>query len=460
MRPSSSTSESGWLPGGLLQPLFSDDDVDATIGDDAVVAAMLRFEWELAGAQAELGLIPAEAAAAIARTANDLVLNPAELGRAALAAGNPVNPLVRGLTAAVPESTRPFVHLGTTSQDVLDSALMLVAKLACERIRTLVDGASEALLRLIEEHRRTPMAARTLGQQALPTTVGRVAAGWLVALDESGDRLSTVAGERLAVQLGGAAGTLTGLDGRGTELVRALAGRLDLVEPTLPWHTDRLRLLELAGALGGVVAAAGKVALDLVLLAQSELAEMLPAAGGGSTAMPHKQNPVDAILVRAAAMRAPGLVATMFTAAAAHENERAAGGWHAEWEPLRQLLSLTGGAVGRLSAALTGLRVDAERMRADLELTGGLLYSESVAARLAPALGRDVAHELVGECVRRAGCDGTDFATVLRDEPRVRSVLDEDTLTAALQPGSGTETADALVDRALEAHARRRGETA
>ncbi len=451
MRPSSSPSE----PDGLLSPLFGDPDVDEAIADRALVTAMLRFESELAAAQAGLGLVPPEAAAAIAATAGELTVDPAELGRQALGAGNPVNPLVRQLTAAVPESARPFVHRGATSQDVLDTGLMLVARQAADRTCRRLDGAASRLVELIADHRHTPMPARTLGQQALPTTFGRVAAGWLTLLDDAAERLEVVARRRLAVQFGGAAGTLAGLDDRGPELMGVLAGRLGLVEPALPWHSDRQRILDLGAALGGLTAATGKVALDLVLLAQSELGEVVPAAGGGSTAMPHKANPVDAILVRSAATRTPGLVATLFTAAAAAEHERPAGAWHAEWETLRELLSVTGGAANRLCAALTGLRVDAERMRADLDLSGGLLLSESLAARLAPALGRDQAHDLVRECAQQAAAGEKTFDQIVRREPRVRAELDDEAITATLAPESWLGSADALVDRALRAHAER-----
>ena len=259
------------------------------------------------------------------------------------------------------------------------------------------------------------------------------------------------------MQFGGAAGTLAGLDGRGPELLGVLAARLGLAEPALPWHSDRQRVLDLAAALGGVVAAAGKVALDLVLLAQTELGEVVPAAGGGSTAMPHKANPVDAILVRSAATRTPGLVATVFTAAAGAEHERPAGAWHAEWETVRELLSLTGGAANRLCAALTGLRVDPGRMRSDLELTGGLLLSESLAARLAPSLGRDVAHDVVRECAQQAAAGEQTFAEVVRRDPRVRAVLGDDAIAAALMPESWLGSSDALIDRALQAHTHRSG---
>src|SRR4051794_37900885 len=442
--PSDSSPETAYAGGGLLTPLFSDPEVDQAIADRSLVSAMLLFESTLAAAQAGLGLVPAEAASGIEAAARGLSVDPAEIGRQAVDAGNPVNPLVRQLTEAVPESARAFVHLGATSQDVLDTGLMLIAKQAAGRILRLVDDAGLRLVDLIDEHRATPMAARTLGQQALPTTFGRVAAGWLTMLDDAAARLEAVSRRRLAVQFGGAAGTLAGLDGHGPELIGVLAGRLGLAEPSLPWHSDRQRVLDLAAALGGLVAASGKVALDLVLLAQTELAEVVPAAGGGSTAMPHKANPVDAILVRSVATRTPGLVATVFTAAATAEHERPAGAWHAEWETLRELLSLTGGATNRLCAALAGLRVDAGRMRSDVELTGGLLLSESVAAGLAPSLGRQVAHEIVRECARQAAAGEDTFAEVVRQEPRVQAVLDEEAIAAALGPGSWLGSVDAL----------------
>jgi 3-carboxy-cis,cis-muconate cycloisomerase len=310
-------------------------------------------------------------------------------------------------------------------------------------------SAGDALADLAREHRRTVLPARTLGQQALPTTLGVKAAGWLVAVDDATHRLQQVLDTRLAVQLGGAAGTLAGLDGSGPAVAEKLADRLGLAVPALPWHTDRQRLLDLGSALAAAVAVAGKIALDLVLLAQTEVGEVAPPAGGGSTAMPHKQNPVDAILVRSAALRAPGLLATLYTAAGLHEHERAAGAWHAEWEPLRELLSLAGGSAARLAGLLPGLRVDAERMRADLDLTGGLLLSESVAARLAPRLGRAAAHDLVGECVQRVGRTGATFLDVLREDPSVREVLDEDDIAAALDPQRWLGAGNTLIDRAL-----------
>jgi 3-carboxy-cis,cis-muconate cycloisomerase len=457
MRPSSSTSEPRPedAPGGLLAPLFTDPSVESEIADAALLQAILEVERELAAAQASLGLIPSEAAEAIQNAASALRLDPADVGRLGVSAGNPIHPLVRSLTEAVHREARPFVHLGATSQDVLDTALVLLARRAGTRIVALLDEAAETLATLAQTSRGTVLAARTLGQQALPTTLGLKVAGWLTALGDGTERLVRVLGERLAVQFGGAAGTLAGLGDTGLPLLAALADRLELAEPVLPWHTDRQRVLDLGSALAGVVAAVGKVGQDAVLLAQTEVAEVVPATGGSSTAMPHKQNPVDAILVRSAAMRAPGLLATLYSTAALHEHERAAGAWHAEWETLRSLLSVTGGAAARLVELVSALRVQAAAMSSNLEMTGGLLLSESVAARLIPRLGRDRAHDVVAACARRAADSGVAFVDVVRADDAVLDVLDEAELAAALDPKAWLGAADALVDRALLAHQRR-----
>lgn len=408
MRPSSSTSELG-ARGLLLGPLIGDPDVEIVVGDEAFVRAMLSVEAALAAAQADLGLVPVEAAAAIGEVAGALDVDVAELGRRSVAAGNPVSPLLAALTEGLPESARPYVHVGTTSQDVLDTALMLLARDASVLVVATLDQVADAVAVLVREHRATPMVARTLGQQALPTTFGRKAAGWLVALDEAAGRLRDVARRRLAVQLGGAAGTLAGFEGRAGALSAGLAHRLGLVDPVLPWHTDRGRVLDLAAALAAAVATTGKVALDLVLLAQTEVGEVRPGTGGTSTAMAHKQNPVDAIAVRSAALRAPGLLGILFTAAAQQEHERAAGAWHAEWEPLRDLLSLAGGSAARLRSALASATVDAERMRAGLDVLAEQGLADALRAEpWLDAVGMLIDRALAEHVRRRAGRAGTD----------------------------------------------------
>jgi 3-carboxy-cis,cis-muconate cycloisomerase/3-oxoadipate enol-lactonase len=401
--------------GGLLGPLFAGSRADAELSNRAWLRAMLDAERALAVASARVGIVPEPAAAAIAAAGHTDRFDPDDLGRRALGAGNPVVPLVRDLTAAVtaeagPEAAR-WVHHGATSQDILDTAASLVAARALGPILDDLDGAAAGCARLAEAHRDTFMAARTLDQQALPTTFGLKAAGWLAALDEAADGLDRFRRGRLAAQLGGAAGTLAALGPHGVEVAQAFAAKLGLAEPVLPWHTDRARVGELAGALGVAAGALGKLALDVTLLAQTELGEVAEAAGGGSSTLPHKRNPVGAVLVRAACARVPGLVATLL-GAMAQEQERATGAWQAEWEPLAELLRLVGGAAARARELLEGLEVHPDRMRANLEAADG----------------------------------GRPLREVLLADPTVRQRLDEAGVDRLLDP------AGRLVDRALAAH--------
>jgi 3-carboxy-cis,cis-muconate cycloisomerase len=315
-------------------------------------------------------------------------------------------------------------------------------------------GAAEACAGLAGRHRATVMAGRTLGQQALPITFGLKAAGWLVALDEAGSGLAAVRRTRLAAQLGGAAGTLASLGADGVEVARRYAEELGLAEPTLPWHTNRVRVAELAGSLGTVAGVLGKVALDVTLLAQTEIAEVTEPSDtgrGGSSTLPHKRNPVAAVLVTAGTRRVPGLVATLL-AAMPQEHERAAGAWHAEWEPLTELLRLVGGAARRTRELLEGLIVHPERMRVGLAATGGQLMTEHVATGLAGALGRVAAHDLVHRLSREAADTGRPLRAVLLADPTVRAQLGEADIDRLLDPGRYLGSAARFVDRALAAH--------
>jgi 3-carboxy-cis,cis-muconate cycloisomerase len=347
-------------------------------GDAAWLGALLRVEVTLAQVQADLGLIPVPAAAAIVSAARPERFDIAALGADAAASGNPVVPLVAALRAALPADIAPYVHKGATSQDIVDSAAMLVTRDALEVILADARSAADAAAGLAHTYRDAPMMARTLLRQALPMTFGLKAAGWMVGLDEAGARLSAVRATRLAVQFGGPAGTLSDLDGAGLAVVGGLARELGLAVPVLPWHTDRTRIAEIAGALGELAGVCAKVARDVTLLAQDEVGEVEEDAPGGSSSMAHKRNAVAAVSAIGSAMRAPGLVATLL-AAMAHEHERAAGAWHAEWLPLRDLLVSTGSAVAWLRTCLAGLRVDPARMlsqvdgKADVGASGALI---------------------------------------------------------------------------------------
>jgi 3-carboxy-cis,cis-muconate cycloisomerase len=432
VRPSSSRSE-------LFGAIEARGGVAAETSDRAWLQAMLDFERALARAQADAGAIPWEHANAIGAACRADRYDIAEIGAAAAGIGNPAGPLVQALKAEVQGPAAGDVHRGATSQDVLDTAAMLVAHRALEPLLADLAAAAGTSAALAERHRDTPMAGRTLLQQAVPTTFGLKAAGWMTALDEAAGRLAELREDRLAVQLGGAAGTLAALGDAGPEVLGGVAAELGLAEPVLPWHTLRTRVGELAGALAIAAGVVGKIARDVTLMAQTEVAELREAASGGSTAMPHKQNPVAAVAALGCSSQAPGLAATLL-AAMVQEHERAAGAWHAEWKPLSDLLTVTGSAAAWLRTSLEGLRVDAPRMRANLDATGGRLLAERVVA----ALDRPDARERV----ERAAASEGPFADALAAETGMpRAELD-----LLLDPVGYLGASGELVERALAQH--------
>lgn len=350
-------------PRGLFDGVLSRGGAAAEVGSRAWLRALLDVEAALARAGAVCGFVPEPAARAIGAACEDAdAFDIARLSDDAATAGNPVVALVPLIRAAV-GSAAEHVHLGATSQDVVDTAMMLVARRALRPVVEDLAAAADAAAGLAVAHRSTPMAGRTLMQQAEVTTFGAKAAGWAVALAGARTRLATVdAG--LPVQLGGPVGTLPVYGPRAAEVVSALAAELSLRAPVGPWHTSRLPVADLAGALAAAAGVAGKVALDVVLLAETDVAEVREGTPGrgGSSSMPHKDNPVAAISARAAALRAPALASTLF-AAMHQEHERAAGAWHAEWETVSDLLRCTGSAVAWLRDCLANLRVDPVRMR-------------------------------------------------------------------------------------------------
>jgi 3-carboxy-cis,cis-muconate cycloisomerase len=350
--------------GGLFDAVLARGGAREAVADEAWLQALLEVEAALARACAEAGVIPASHAEAIVSACRAELFDVAAIGAEAANVGNPAQPLVRALRAQVGGAAAEDVHRGATSQDIVDSAAMLVARRALEPALADLHGASDAAARLAAEHRDSVMIGRTLMQDAVAITFGLKAAGWLVALDESIERLREV---RLAAQLGGAAGTLAALGDAGPAVLGRFARELGLDEPVLAWHTDRTRIAELAGALGEACGAVAKVAGDVVLLAQTEVGEVREGVEGrgGSSAMAHKRNPVAAISARAAARQAPGLVATLL-AAMEQEHERAAGAWHSEWPALRALLGFTGSAAAWLRDCLENLEVDVERMRSNV----------------------------------------------------------------------------------------------
>ncbi|UIX29575.1 3-carboxy-cis,cis-muconate cycloisomerase [Streptomyces sp. GQFP] len=434
---------------GLLSPGWAGSPAASATSDTAYLRALLDAEAALTRAQAGLGLAPAEAATTVDAAADSPdTFDVRSIALRARSGGNPVIPLVADLTAAVGAEYGPYVHRGATSQDILDTATMLVAARTLDLLLTDLDRTARALARLAAEHRDTAMPGRTLTQHAVPTTFGLKAAGWRSLVLDARDRLTAVR-HALPAQLGGAAGTLAAFAAYGTTdsqaLVAAYARELGLAEPLLPWHTLRTPVADLAGALALTAGALGKIAADVLTLARTEIAEVSEGSGGGSSAMPHKANPVRSTLIAAAARRAPQLAATLYGALVA-EDERPAGAWHAEWEPLRELLRTVGGAALDAAELTTGLRVHADTMRQHLGLTHGLIVSERLAAELAPVLGRARAKALLTEVAARAYTEGRSLAELLAEEPELKD-LPLDDLT---DPARYTGSAGDLTDRALE----------
>ena len=416
---------------------------------------MLEAEGALAVAQARAGLIPRRAAETIVSCCDADRFDPEQIGREGRSQGNPVPPLVRALTRAVSEISEDaagHVHKGATSQDIMDTAAMLVSRHALGLILAEIDGISAACARLADTYRDTMMPGRTLLQQALPTTFGEKAAGWLVSVLEVGTRLREVRESVLAVQLGGAAGTLASLGSVGTRVLGEFARELDLAEPVVPWHTDRVRISEIGGALSLVAGVMGKISRDVVLMAQTEIGEVAePAAEGrgGSSTLPHKRNPILSVTAAANARRVLDLSHTL-QAAMVGEHERAAGAWHSEWEAFSDALAHAGGAAAAVREATEGLEIYPERMLENLNATGGLLLAENVATAAAEHLGRLVAHDLVEEASHRALESGKSLREELLSEPRLGEVLSEEEIDAALDPAGYLGSAGEFVDRALK----------
>jgi 3-carboxy-cis,cis-muconate cycloisomerase len=434
--------------------LYATPAMAALFSVESHVRHMLQFEAALALAEAHVGVIPREAADAIASTCRNAQLDVAALYREAASAGTPAIPLVRMLAALVPGDAGRWAHWGATSQDAIDTALMLQMRAGLDLLLPDLLGVCASCAALAEQHRHTLMAGRTLLQQALPITFGLKAARWLALASRQVRALRASRDQALAVQFGGAAGTLAALGDAGLRVAERLAAELRLSLPDLPWHAERDRVATITSALGVTAGAMAKIAGDLTLLAQTEVGEVAeaPATGkGGSSAMPQKRNPVDATMALAAARLALGGVPVVL-AAMAQEHERGVGGWQAEWAAVPDLFRHTAGAVARVRGALEGLQVNASQMQANLDRTGGLLMAESLTMALAPQLGRPEAQRLVNAVIGRVREGGITFYQAALDEPHIHAVLSPDAVARALDPASYLGSADALIDRALEVY--------
>jgi 3-carboxy-cis,cis-muconate cycloisomerase len=438
----------------LYAPLISSTAMRAIVDDRARLQRMLDFEAALARAEAALGIIPEAAVEPIAAACHAELFDLVALGEAALPAGNVVIPLVKALTAEVQKQDADaagYVHWGATSQDVIDTALVLELRLAIDALLADLDRAVAGFTRLAEQHRATACVARTWLQHALPMPFGLKIAGYAAALARSRERMKRLRDEALVLQLGGAAGTLAALGDRGLTLADELSRLLSLPLPDAPWHSHRDRLAEVASGFAILATTCGKIARDVTLMMQTEVGEAfeqaIPGRGGSST-MPHKRNPTASVAALSAAMMAPNLAATII-AAGIQEHERATGAWQAEWPTFPALALVTSGALHNIVDIAEGLEVDPERMRDNLNATRGLVMAEAVSFGLAAKLGKTEAHRLVEEASRKAVAEKRHLQDVLADDKRVTTLLSGQDLAELFNPLRYQGVAQAFIDRLL-----------
>lgn len=441
----------------LFDAYFTGKAMGAVFCDHGRVQAMLDFEAALARAQASSGLIPSSAVAPIEAACRAELYDFEALGLAIASAGNSAIPLVKALgkqIASVSPEAERYVHLGATSQDVMDSGLVLQLRAALELIEQDLQQLGEVLAQQAQRYATTPLAGRTWLQQATPVTLGMKIAGWLGAVTRSRQRLQALKPRLLSLQFGGASGTLAALGDQALPVAHALAAELKLALPDQPWHTQRDRLVEFGAVLGLVAGSLGKMGRDISLLMQTEAAEVFePSAPGkgGSSTMPHKRNPVGSAVLISAATRVPGLLGTLFSAMP-QEHERSLGLWHAEWETLPQICCLVAGALAQALNIAQGLEVDAQRMAQNLDLTHGLVLAEAVSIELAQRVGRETAHHLLEQCCKRAVAEHRHLRAVLGDEPEITAQLSAAELDRLLDPAHYLGQATTWVERARAEH--------
>lgn len=417
----------------LIDSLASTEPLANLFSDASILQAMLDFEVALAAVESRLDIIPAAAADVIAAAAKPEAFDLAELSRGALRAGTPSIPLVKALTDAVrskDKSAAGFVHWGATSQDVSDTALILLLKRAQPLIVSDLSRTEIALHAFSENHCDTVMLGRTLLQPAPPITLGLKSAGWFAAVRRGHERLTRAFDQSLLLQFGGAVGTLASLGDRGLVVTQELAKELGLACPDAPWHTHRDRLADLMCACGVITGSLGKIARDISLLMQNEVGEASEPAGdgrGGSSTMPHKRNPIGCAVILAAANRAPGLVSA-YLSSMTQEHERSVGGSQSEWPTVGALIRATGVAAATIAEIAEGLTTDADCMNENIDATRGTIYAEKVMMLLASAMGRDRAHHLLEQATRDSISKKRQLADVLAEMPEVTKHLDRTAL--------------------------------
>ena len=441
----------------LFDAYFTAKAMGEVFSDQGRVQAMLDVEAALARAQAGVGVIPHAALAPITAACRAELYDFEALGLAIASAGNSAIPLVKALgkqiASTAPEAER-YVHLGATSQDVMDSGLVLQLRAALGLIERDLTQLADILAEQAQRYVATPLAGRTWLQQATPVTLGMKIASWLGAVTRNRQRLDELKPRLLCLQFGGASGTLAALGDQGMPVAQALANELGLNLPEQPWHTQRDRLVEFGAVLGLIAGGLGKIGRDISLLMQTEAAEVFePSAPGkgGSSTMPHKRNPVGSAVLISAATRVPGLLSILYSAMP-QEHERSLGLWHAEWETLPEICRLVSGALHQALLVSEGLEVDPGRMAQNLDLTQGLVLAEAVSIVLAQRLGRETAHHLLEQCCKRAVADGRHLRAVLGEEPQVTAELSPAELDRLLDPAHYLGQAHTWVTRAVAEH--------
>ncbi|HXW93800.1 MAG TPA: 3-carboxy-cis,cis-muconate cycloisomerase [Terriglobales bacterium] len=438
----------------LIDSLATKEPLAELFSDRSVLRAMLEFEVALARAQAGLGMVPPSAAEAIAAAARVEDFDIASLSEQAMRAGALAIPLVQMLRERVRQESpvaADFVHCGATSQDVADTALILLLRRSQPILQGDLKRLEEALFRLSEEHSQTVMLGRTLLVAAPPVTFGLKAAGWLAAVRRNRRRLASSFPEALIVQFGGASGTLAALGDQGLAVAKALAGELKLTLPEAPWHSQRDRLAALVSACAILTGSLGKMARDVALLMQTEVAEVAEPGGegrGGSSTMPHKHNPVGCVVTLAAAHRMPGLVAS-FLSGMVQEHERAAGGWQAEWPTVAGVVEGTGVATASMAEVAEGLTVDASRMRFNIEATHGVVFAEKAMMLLSQKLGRNPAQKILDQAIRQSRFERRNLSDVLAEIPEVTRHLDGEALRNLDSPEDYLGATQSLIRRLL-----------
>jgi 3-carboxy-cis,cis-muconate cycloisomerase len=442
VNPADSAIFAGLFGTAAMRELFS---------DRQRLQSMLDVEAALARSQARLGIIPETAAQAVSAVATVERLSLVEIAASTEIVGYPVVALVKALGAAAgPEAAR-YVHWGATTQDIVDTALVLQIRAGLDLVEQGVAAIVRALAGKAARHRGDAMAGRTHLQHALPITFGYKCAVWLAPLLDDVERLRQLRSRVLRAQLGGAVGTLASLGGKGRAVTLALARELRLAAPDAPWHVSRGALVETASVLGMICGNLAKLATDVILLMQTEIAEVLEpyqAGRGSSSTMPQKRNPIASEYILAAARGVHALVPLMM-GAMAQDHERATGPWQSEQLALPQIFVLTSGALAHAASLAEGMSVDAARMRRNLDATGGLILAEAVMMALAEKIGRGAAHDLVEHACARAIAQRRTLGDVLAEDAAITAQLDPPTLARLMDPANYVGEADSVVDRVV-----------